>query len=63
MGELKYREFTNKLGRVNELKRFLGYKIRYFGGLIMVSGDKLQRSGKTSEIKIVSVESLMGKYK
>ena len=53
---LSYTEFEDKPGIVNLLKRFLGYKIRYFGGTIMVAGDKLQRSGKTKHIKIFDLD-------
>ena len=55
---LSYTEFEDKPGIVNLLKRFLGYKIRTLGGNVMIMGDKLQRSGKTSHIKTVTQKDI-----
>ncbi len=55
---LEYTVFDDKLGIANKLKRFLGYKIRYLGGWIMVTGNKLQLSGKTSHVETVTQKDI-----
>ena len=53
-----YTEFIDKPGRINLLKRWLGYRIRNLGGYIMMKGNDLQLSGKDKHI--VDVEFSFG---
>jgi len=44
-----YTKFTDKPGTTNILRRWLGYRIRYFGFWLGAKGDHLQLSGKDEE--------------